>query len=415
MAAMSSMIDRLEAPLTPALARKAGWALALASGAAALLWVATATGGVRPDGSPLGADFVTFHAAGRMALHGHLTQAYETAAITAAEQASAPGERLTYLWRYPPPFALIAVALGALPYLLAYALWTIGGLAALGTGLSRLLPGRDGWLLALAAPASFVCVLHGQTGLMTAAALAWGFALLERRPWLAGAILGFLVCKPHFAALVPLALLVGGRWKALGGFVGSATALCAASLAFGLDPWMAFLNTAPDMVRILTAGGLSWAKVPSTFTLSLSLGAPASIAWTLQIVSALCAVIATILVWRSPASLNLRAAATVGAALLLSPYLFDYDLTLVSVAAALAIASGAAERRGVKLALLGGLGAAAVAPPIAQITGVQIGCLPLLALTATLAASAWSEVAKAAGRRRDEWALIAIRARATES
>lgn len=395
---MSSLAARLEAPLTPALARKAGWALALAGGAALILWLATAPGGVRADGSPLGADFVTFHAAGRMALSGRLAQAYDTAAITLAEQASVPSERLTYLWRYPPPFALIAAALGALPYLVAYGLWTFGGLAALGAGLRRLLPGRDGWLLALGAPASFVCMLHGQTGLMIAAALAWGFVLLERRPWLAGAILGGLVCKPHFAALIPVALVVGGRWRALGGFAASGAALCGASLAaFGIEPWLAFLRTAPDMMRILGAGGLSWAKVPSAFVLGLSLGAPVAVAWVLQGASALAGLAATVLVWRSAGRPLLRAATTVSAALLISPYLFDYDLTLVSAAAAFAIASGASERPGVRLALLGGLAAAAIAPPLAQITGVQIGCLPLLALTATLAAACRSEGRATAG------------------
>ena len=409
---MSSLIDRLEAPLTPALARKAGWALALAGAAALILWFATAPGGVRADGAPLGADFVTFHAAGRMALAGQLTQAYDTAAITVAEMVSAPGERLTYLWRYPPPFALVAAALGALPYFAAYALWTLGGLAALGTGLRRLVPGRDGWLLALGAPASLVCVLHGQTGLLTAASLAWGFALLERRPWLAGAIMGGLVCKPHFAALVPLALLLGGRWRALGGFAASASALCAASLVvFGPEPWFAFLKTAPDMVRILGAGGLSWAKVPSAFTLGLSIGAPLGFAWALQIGSALTAIAATGLAWRIKAAPPLCAAITVASALLLSPYLFDYDLTLVSVATALTIASGVVERRGVKLALFGGLATAAIAPPIAQLTGVQIGALPLLGLTATLAATCWSQARTAADQVADVMGPAGLAAR----
>jgi hypothetical protein len=387
---MTRWIASLEAALTPGLARRAGLALATSFAVALAIWCATAPGGVRADGAPLGADFVTFHAAGRLALEGRLTEAYDAAAITAAEQVSVPGQRLTYLWRHPPPFALVAAALGALPYFVAYALWVLAGIAALGSGLQRLLPGRDGWLLALAAPASFVCVLHGQTGLYTAAAFAWGFALLPRRPWLAGAVLGLLVCKPHFAVLVPLALLAGGRWRALAGFAASAAALCLLALAaFGIEPWRAFLHTAPDMLRILTEGGLSWVKIPSAFALALSLGAGPMLAGAAQTVSALLAAGVTVWAWRSGGPVALKAATTCAAALLISPYLFDYDLTLVSVALALAVSAGAMTRdgSGLKPAFALALATPAAAPALAQLTGVQLGGLPLAALLAALAAA----------------------------
>lgn len=389
---MTAVLARLEAALTPAVARRAGMALAVASTVALGIWLFTAPGGIRGDGSPLGADFVTFHAAGGLALKGALTSAYDTAAIAAAERLSAPGETLVYLWRYPPPFALLTAPLATLPYLAAYALWSAIGLTAFISGLKRLLPGRDGWLLALGAPATFVCLLHGQSALLVAAAFAWGLALLEKRPLLAGAILGCLVCKPHFAVAPLVLLLASGRWRALGGFAAAAAMLCALSLvAFGWAPWGQFLRTLPEMTALLAQGGLSWAKTPSAFTLALSLGLPQPVAWVLQATCAALALLLAAVIWRSPASDGLKGAAAIAASLLISPYLFDYDLALLAVAAALAMRAGAMRRPGMRLALLLALATPALAPMLAKLTGVQLGVLPLVLLAAVLVRACWSE------------------------
>ncbi len=396
---MFRILQRFELALTPALARKAAVALVVAYGAALVLWLVTAPGGVRPDGSPVGSDFVLFHAAGRLALRGALASAYDGAAISAVEQAAVPGESLVYLWRYPPPLALLLLPLGALPYFVAYALWSCAGLAAFVGGVRRLLRGRDGLLLALGAPATFVCILHGQTAFLTAAAFAWGLALLERRPMLAGAIFSLLVCKPHFAVLVPVLLLVGGRYRALGGFLGGAAALCGASLvAFGWAPWAEFLRTGPQMQAFLAQGGISWAKVPSVFIFAMSLHAPQALALALQGAASLAVLATAVLVWRhGEGFMPLKGAVAVTAALLISPYVVDYDLTLLVVAAALLIGSGTAVRPGVRTALLCAFATPVVAPALMTLTGVQLGAAPLLALFAVLGGAYWSEARLSAG------------------
>jgi hypothetical protein len=308
--------------------------------------------------------------------------------MAAAERASAPGMTLLYLWRYPPVFALLCAPLALLPYLAAWAVWTGATFAAFAAALRRILPGREGLLLALGAPASFVCVLHGQTGFAVAAVCAWGLVLLDRRPLLAGGVLSLLACKPHFAVLVPLLLLVGGRWRALAALAGGTLLLALASLAaFGLPPWIAFLRGLPDMAATLTQGGLSWAKVPSPFVGALSLGAPVWAGWSAQGIVGAAASLAAAGAWRradaDPAG---RAAATLAALLLISPYLFDYDLVLVSVAAAFALASRAARRPGVPSALALALAAPALAPPLYALTHLQVGAVATVALLAALAA-----------------------------
>ena len=93
----------------------------------------------------------------------------------------------------------------------------------------------------------------------------------------------------------------------------------------------------------------------------------------------------------------LKGAVAVTAALLLSPYVVDYDLTLLVVAAALLIGSGTAVRPGMRTALLCALATPVVAPALMTLTGVQLGAVPLLALFAVLGGTYWSEARLSAG------------------
>ena len=55
----------------------------------------------------------------------------------------------------------------------------------------------------------FVNVGHGQNGFLTAALLGGALHWLDRRPWLAGVLIGCLAYKPQFGVLIPVALLAG--------------------------------------------------------------------------------------------------------------------------------------------------------------------------------------------------------------
>ena len=219
------------------------------------------------------------------------------------------------------------------------------------------------------------------------------------RPWGAGAVLGLLACKPHFAVLLPLLVAAGGRWRILGGMAGSAAILTTASLvAFGPAPWVAFLRGLPDMAQVLASGGLSWAKVPTVFAGALSLGCAAS---------------------RGDGAarrrrrdrprerrrssggaaerLRLKGAVAVSATLLISPYLFDYDLVLASVAAALVIASGTRGHRA-EAWRAGGAGRRRLWPrPCSSSPVCRPGALGLIALHAATLTAYWSEARLSAG------------------
>ena len=103
----------------------------------------------------------------------------------------------------PPSILPIIAWLGALNYGLAFALWCAGGLALLLAAawpLSRK-PGLA--LLILFSPAVVVCLDAGQNGLFTAALLVGGLRLADRRPILAGVLLGLANFKPQHGLLIP--------------------------------------------------------------------------------------------------------------------------------------------------------------------------------------------------------------------
>ena len=67
--------------------------------------------------------------------------------------------------------------------------------------------------------------MHGHNGFLTALLLGGGLILLERKPFLAGLLLGCLVYKPQFALVLPLLLLALWNWRAIAGAAVSSLAL----------------------------------------------------------------------------------------------------------------------------------------------------------------------------------------------
>ena len=65
------------------------------------------------------------------------------------------------------------------------------------------------------APGVAVNVFFGQNGFLTAALLIGGLVNLDRRPILSGILFGMLTIKPQFGLLLPVLLLITGRWRVI--------------------------------------------------------------------------------------------------------------------------------------------------------------------------------------------------------
>ncbi|MBF6991682.1 glycosyltransferase family 87 protein [Cupriavidus sp. IK-TO18] len=280
-------------------------------------------------------DFRVFWGASHLALEGRAADAYDINQLFPVLQSVDPGlvrVRAWFHWFYPPTFLLAVLPLAVLPYLLSYAVFTLSTLVGYVVMLARIArPHRIG-LLIIAFPPTILTAFNGQNAFLTATLAGCGLMLLERRPVVAGICIGLLAIKPHLAILFPVALLCTRAWKAM--FAAAATALClfiASLLVLGVDTASGFVHSIGIARQLATEGALPLVKMPTVFGAARLLGAGASLANGIHFAVAVLAMLAVVLVWRKPQPLCLRASVLILASLLVSPHMFDYDLTWLAL------------------------------------------------------------------------------------
>jgi hypothetical protein len=341
-------------------------------------WIALSPGGLDRQGKPIGTDFVGFYTASRLALAGRPELAYDVGAHWAAQRALF-GPKLGYTaFFYPPPALLIYWPLALAPYFVSLALWlTASGLAFYHV-LRGYLPSLDA-VMFLAFPAVFINAAHGQNGFLSAGLLGGGLLVMERRPVLAGVCFGAMAFKPHLALAIPFALIFARRWTTLGAAAVTAAAFCFASLAaFGSSTWTAFFTDASFARAALENSLVGDEKMQSMFAGVRLLGGSLALAWAAQILTAFTAVAAVLFLQRRAFRSAAEAPAVVCAGLLASPFVLDYDLTLLAIPLVWLLGEG---RRSVFLPYEKALMALAFALPlVSRIVAGAFG-LPLAALT----------------------------------
>jgi arabinofuranan 3-O-arabinosyltransferase len=295
------------------------------------------------DGRLIATDFVNVWAGGRQALAGHPAAAYDVAVHKAAEDAAlGHGFEGEYPWIYPPTFLFVAALLALLPYVPAYAVWVLATLPAYVAAVRAIVGHRVGFLFACAYPGILSNLMVGQNGFLTAALLGGFLVTTQRRPLLAGCLLGLLSFKPHLGILLPLALIAGSCWRVIAAAAVTVALLLAAStVVFGWGTWEAFFHALPLASQAtLTDGRGDFAKLQSVFTATRWLGGSEGLAWAVQ--GCLIGVLAIVLwaMWRSKVSFDMKAAALAIGALLATPYLFLYDLVVLAVPMAFLIRAG---------------------------------------------------------------------------
>jgi len=273
-------------------------------------------------------DYIAFWSASHLALQGHAVDVYSAKLLGAVEKSLLPNLKGILPWLYPPTFLLFLYPAALVPYELSAWLFFGLTLVAFVVAINAIVPGRISTLLALAFPGVIISALSGQNGLLTASLMGLGFALLPRRPVWAGVSLGLLCIKPHFAVLIPLALICSRSWKTLVVTGSTAVVLTAISVGlFGVETLAAFVRSMAEIQGIVISDNKLLSRIPTFFALARQLSLPAAAAYALQAVSACAAVASVVYVWSRPAAHELRAATLVCATLAFSPYLYDYDLT----------------------------------------------------------------------------------------
>jgi alpha-1,2-mannosyltransferase len=286
--------------------------------------------------SPTSSDFVSFYAAGKLALAGTPALAYDQAAHFLTEQRWMPEGAPYQFFFYPPVFMLLCAPLALLPYYVAFYVFEIATLAAFLCTMRRILR-EPGWLWAapvLAFPAIFWTLGLGQNAFLTATLFGEFTLLIDRRPALAGMALGLLCYKPHFGLLAPVVLAAGGHWRAFLAAAATVTALVGLSAAlFGIETWHAYLSAFGGSGTVYTSGRIDFAGIVTPFGAARLLGFGAPVSYAVQgLVTAAMIVVAGV-VWRSNPDRNIRAATLLSATLLAVPLALVYDQLLLLVAA----------------------------------------------------------------------------------
>lgn len=348
-----------------------------------IAWVSLSTNMLDPRQKPLGYDFITFWAGSWLTLNESPASAYVPDKIFAAEQIAVPASEKIFLWHYPPTFLLTVAPLSLLPYLAAYLFWITVTFIPYALVIRKMAPQPQTVLLLIAFPGAFLNLMHGQNGFIAAALLGGGLMLLERRPVQAGILLGLLSFKPHFGVLLPIVLVCGRHWRALGAAAVTALTFAGVSVLFlGFEPWIAFWNNIPVARAVLEQGLINWSKLPSLYAALRLAGVGIAGAYVMQGLLAFLVAVSVAWVWWRKPPLALRAATLVTGILLATPYLFDYDYALLAIPIALLAMDGyvrgwlSYERAVLATAWVMPL----VAVGLAEVTSVQIAPACMIAL-----------------------------------
>jgi hypothetical protein len=290
------------------------------------------------SGYAVGRDFLNTWMGGRAALEGNPAPWFDLATYNTALREILGPTFPDHFWSYPPHLLLYTWPFGLMPYLPAYGLWCGLGLAlylwaAWSGGVKR-----QHMLFLAVAPAVAVNVFFGQNGFITAALLIAGLASLDRKPVFAGALFGVLTIKPQFGLLLPVLLVMTGRWRVIAAAVVTTAMLFAlTSLWFGPDIWLEYVRKVmPQQQWLMTqGGGLLVPMVSSAFVNARLVGLPLDVCWLVQAVTSLTAL--AMVVWtfwrrRDPA---LSLALFVTATFLFSPWMLNYDMVVFGFVVAL--------------------------------------------------------------------------------
>lgn len=271
-----------------------------------------------------GSDFLAFWGAARAVIEGVPQAAYDLPWQERVQTGAGFEEWFAFV--NPPPFLFVAAPFGLLPFPLAWIVWNVATYALWAWASVKAFPRL--WPVALVFPGALIAAGHAQNGFVTGALLVGGVALLDRRPVIAGALLGALVIKPHLALLVPFWLAAGGRWRAFAAAAGSAVGLLALSgMIFGGETLIAYTTSWEASAALMRAADADFLLRMATPYAQVRLHGGEALAIAVAALLVVAAIALVALSWRRFGQDGMATgAAMLAATALVSPYLFNYDL-----------------------------------------------------------------------------------------
>jgi len=283
----------------------------------------------------VGRDYINLWTATQLVEADRVVDVFNQKKFAAAQRQHMGPDFPFHFWSYPPHSLLLTQQLSSLPYRGAFVVWSFCGLILMLYAAYMFWPAKYfPWLLLLA-PSSFVNFFLGQNGFITTALSLAGFALLPRRPIIAGIMFGLLTFKPHLGIIIPVALVALRQWPAIAAATLTAGLFIGASvLMYGADVWWQFLqSTLPHQMRFMATGEgpFQW-MMPGWFMAGRIIGLPLWLSQTIQAAVAIAAAVLVYRVFRRPGDWRLQVSLLFVATLVARPQGFNYDMGLVSVA-----------------------------------------------------------------------------------
>jgi glycosyl transferase family 87 len=325
----------------------------------AYVWTIDWRGTIPRDGTTLavGRDFLNLWMYGRAAGNSDPGQFYDLAAYHSAIRDLLGMEFNGQNWSYPPSIMLLAAPFGQLGYLAALACWTLMGVAVfIAVGRKHV---RDWRILipVVLSPAALFCLISGQGSLLAAAMMMAIFALLDRKPYAAGILVGLLSIKPQLGMLFPFMLMASGRWRVFITAAATTVALAGITAAlFGEQVWIDFVaNGLPVQGLVLSdPDRIATPFFPTVFMNLRGLDLGTAAAMSVQAVFSAFAVAAVIWAFRfrTHADPAVMMALFLACSVTASPYLLAYDLLPLTFAAVALLAGGRLDAPGRRLVQL---------------------------------------------------------------
>jgi hypothetical protein len=305
----------------------------------------------------LGRDFLNLWMYGRALFEGgEPSRFYDVATYNdALAQMLGPGYA-GQNWPNPPTALVVMAPFGLLNYFPALLAWAAVSFLAFSLAGRRDVGDLRTLTIVAVSPAALLCVLSGQSSLLTTAALLAIFAQLDKRPLLAGVLIGLLTVKPQLGILFPFMLIASGRWRVFVSAGVTALVLLAASVALGgIESWHAYIVKALPLQRevLQDSAGTAMPFHPTVFMnirglVGNHIGEIIQLAFTLAAVVAVSAAFRR----RRDGDPRMLQALFFACAVSASPYMGAYDLLPLTFAAVALIAEETLDASGRRLAQL---------------------------------------------------------------
>ncbi|TPI12283.1 DUF2029 domain-containing protein [Mesorhizobium sp. B4-1-3] len=279
-------------------------------------------------------DFANYWLASRLLLSGKVQDLFGPWNVYFGHLREAFGSGYPWHnWSYPPHFLFLIWPLGFFGYETALLLFlTTTGVAFLIA--YRAFIGERGLIAWVAAmPFMVLNFWAAQNGYLCAALALGALALREKRPIVAGILLGLLTTKPQLGLLFPFLLVAERRWSVIASAVITTLLLVVASAAvFGLDSWRGYIqNVVPYQNAVMgQLRGLFLAMMPSVYGALRNWDFGPDLALMLHLAVALPAALVVITAFFRVKDARNHDILLLVATFIITPYALTYDLGLLA-------------------------------------------------------------------------------------